>query len=133
MAGNSYFIDTNIVVEFFRGNETVINHLNENKDFAIAAIVLGEQEFGIQNSKQHQKHSNQLKDFMTGVDVVKIDKETAVWYGKIKTELRKPGKPIPENDIWIAALSLQHNLTLVTNDAHFDSVNLLKTEKNLKC
>ena len=99
MAGNSYFIDTNIVVEFFRGNETVINHLNDNKDFAITAIVLGELEFGVQNSKQHRKHSEQLRDFMMGVDVINIDKETAVWYGKIKTELRKSGKPIPENDI----------------------------------
>ena len=129
MDGNSFFIDTNIVVEFFRGNKKVINYLNENKNLIISAIVLGELEFGVQNAKEHQKHSNQLRDFMIGVNVINIDKETAVWYGKIKTELRKSGKPIPENDIWIAALSMQHNLILITNDAHFDNVNSLKMQQ----
>ena len=129
MAGNNYFVDTNIVVEFFRGNKKVINYLNENKNFIISAIVLGELEFGVQNAKQQQKHSNQLRDFMVAVNVINTDKETSVLYGKIKTELRKSGKPIPENDNWIAALALQHNLILVTNDAHFDSVNSLKMQQ----
>ena len=70
MVGNSYFIDTNIVIEFFRGNKKVISYLNENRDFAISTVVLGELEFGIQNAKEHQKHSNQLRDFMVGVNVI---------------------------------------------------------------
>lgn len=126
MVGNSCFLDTNIVVEFLRGNKLAINYLNENKNFVVSTIVLGELEFGVQNAKQHIKHSKQLKDFMVGVEVIKLDKETANYYGQIKTKLRKAGKPIPDNDIWIAALAIQHKAILVTNDAHFKNIAQLE-------
>jgi tRNA(fMet)-specific endonuclease VapC len=129
MDGNSCFLDTNIVVEFLRGNIQVINYLAENRNFVISTIVLGELEFGVQNSKQFVKHSRQLKDFMTCVEVIKLDKETAFSYGQIKTELRKLGKPIPENDIWIAALTMQYNTILLTNDAHFKNIEALKIKQ----
>lgn len=125
MDGNSCFLDTNIIVELLRGNSRVSSYLAENKNFVISAIVLGELEFGVQNAKQYVKHTKQLKDFMVGVQVISLDQQTAVLYGKIKTELRKLGKPIPDNDIWIAALTMQYNATLLTNDAHFKNIEAL--------
>ncbi len=125
MDGSSYFLDTNIIVEFLRGNVAVANYLAENKSFVISAIVLGELEFGVQNAKQYVKHTKQLKDFMVDVQVVHLDEITAVFYGKIKTDLRKLGKPIPDNDIWIAALTMQYNAILLTNDAHFKNIEAL--------
>ncbi|MEA5574914.1 PIN domain-containing protein [Anabaena sp. UHCC 0451] len=53
--------------------------------------------------------------------------ETSRKYGEIKNQLRLKGRPLPENDIWIAAISLQYNLILVTRDAHFQEVENLQT------
>ena len=69
----SYFLDTNIIVEFFRGNTRVPIYLAENKRFVISTIVLGELEFGVQNAKKAAKNTKQLKDFMTGVQVINLD------------------------------------------------------------
>jgi len=129
MDGNNCFLDTNIVVEFLRGNIQVINYLEENRNFVISAIVLGELEFGVQNAKQYVKHTKQLKDFMIGVQVINLDEKTAIFYGQIKTELRKIGKPIPDNDIWIAALTMQYNAILLTNDAHFKDIEALESKQ----
>ena len=125
MDGNSYFVDTNIIVDYLRGNNSVASYLAENRSFVISAIVLGELEFGVQNAKQYSKHAKQLQDFMVDVEVVHLDDKTAFFYGKIKTNLRKLGKPIPDNDIWIAALAMQYNATLLTNDAHFNNIESL--------
>jgi len=57
------------------------------------------------------------------------DVETTRNYGRIKAQLRKKGKPIPNNDVWIAAIALQYDLTVVTRDKHFDQVDGLKIEK----
>ena len=55
--------------------------------------------------------------------ILVCDTETARQYGRIKVELRRKGRPIPENDMWIAAVALQHGLTLATRDAHFDAID----------
>jgi len=64
-----------------------------------------------------------------GLTVFVCDTETARKYGAIKTLLREKGQPIPENDIWIAAIAQQHGLTLVTKDVHFDTIGHLRVEK----
>ena len=56
------------------------------------------------------------------------DFDTARLYGRIKAELRRKGKPIPENDIWIAAAAIQYGLTLVTRDRHFDFIDGLSRQ-----
>lgn len=56
-----------------------------------------------------------------------LDEASSIEYGKIKSSLRKKGSPIPENDIWIAAIALHHKLTLVTRDGHFNQVSGLKS------
>jgi len=60
--------------------------------------------------------------------VLACDTETAREYGQIKNSLRAKGKPIPENDIWIAAIAIQYDLTLVTRDGHFTEIEGLATE-----
>jgi tRNA(fMet)-specific endonuclease VapC len=56
------------------------------------------------------------------------DGATALEYGYVKTGLKKRGKPIPENDVWIAACAFQHDLILVTRDGHFEYVEGLRFE-----
>jgi tRNA(fMet)-specific endonuclease VapC len=60
--------------------------------------------------------------------VLACDAITATYYGNVKDQLRLKGKPIPENDIWIAALALQHDLVLISRDEHFKVIEQLKVE-----
>jgi tRNA(fMet)-specific endonuclease VapC len=55
--------------------------------------------------------------------VLKVDQYTAEIYAQIRFELKQKGRPLPDNDIWIAALARQHNLSLVTRDSHFNVVD----------
>jgi tRNA(fMet)-specific endonuclease VapC len=68
-----------------------------------------------------------IDEFAVNSVVLGCDIETAHWYGEIKNILRLKGRPLPENDIWIASIALQHNLTLITRDAHFNEIEKLKT------
>lgn len=61
--------------------------------------------------------------------MLRCEEDTATIYGQVKQQIMSKGRPIPENDIWIAATALQHNLTLVTRDDHFQAVDNLNLEK----
>jgi tRNA(fMet)-specific endonuclease VapC len=119
-------LDSNVIIDFLRGNNDYINNLIEKETVFISVIVLGELIFGAENSPNLKKHLAKVDAFLEKATVVYIDETTARIYGKIRADLRKEGKPIPENDIWIAAIALQHNFILATNDNHFKKVNLLK-------
>jgi len=73
-----------------------------------------------------QDNLARVDDFAINNVVLACDTETARRYGEIKELLRARGRPIPENDIWMAAIALQHDLILVTRDAHFEAVDKLR-------
>lgn len=81
------------------------------------------------NSQHIEKNIQNIEKLIARYPVLKVDEKTAKEYGIIKAELRKKGKPIPENDIWIAALAKQHNLILITRDNHFDEIGSISKEK----
>ncbi len=123
MTGNSYFLDTNIVIEIFSGNKVIADKINEIAQFSISSIVLGELYIGINRVANKAKHLKKLEAFLNLCTVVDVDTTTARFYGEITAALFKKGKPIPSNDIWIAATAKQHNLILVTRDNHFQEVD----------
>jgi len=128
MTGNSVFFDTNIVIEIFSGNQEIINKSKGLASFYISSIVLGELYIGINRVTNKTKHLQKLTSFLQLCTVLVIDDTTARIFGEITAELYKKGKPIPTNDIWIAATIRQHNLTLITRDKHFSEVNSLSIE-----
>ena len=89
---------------------------------------LGELLYGARNSNRVQENVDRVEPFAASVIVLDCDSETARRYGLLKRELRERGTPIPENDIWIAALADQHELALVTRDQHFSSIPQLRLE-----
>ena len=129
MDGNKYFLDSNIIIDLFHGNKEIGTFITQKKAIAVPVVVLGELLFGTENSLNPNKHLNQVNDFLLDFNIINIDQDTAKKYSEIKAKLKKAGKPIPDNDIWIAALSLQYDFTLVTNDAHFKNINLLKIKQ----
>ncbi|MBO9565023.1 MAG: type II toxin-antitoxin system VapC family toxin [Niastella sp.] len=123
MTGNKVLLDTNIVIELFKGDQRVLTFLDEQQNVFIAAAVLAELYLGAYRSGNEQKHIEQIRTFLLKCTVLSADQTTAESCAKVKTALLKKGKPIPENDIWIAATALQYNLPLYTNDKHFSEVD----------
>ena len=125
MIGSKTLLDTNIVIELFKGNEFIALSLNNHPLPNIPFAVLGELLLGAYRSSDSKKHLKQVNNFLTKCNVIKADNHTANHYALIKSALLKKGKPIPENDIWIAAVAQQHNLILITRDKHFNEIDHL--------
>ena len=124
-----YLLDTNIVVALFAGDGSVQEKLAGASRVFVPSIVLGELHYGARKSGQTEKNLARLEEFAASSAVAACDAGTAREYGIIKDQLRKRGRPIPENDIWIAAIVRQHDFVLVTRDNHFSEIEDLKMEK----
>lgn len=110
------------------GDADVIQRFESASELWLPIIAMGEQFAGFALGTRRAQNENQLQDFLQkpSVGVLLPDEETARFYGGTFQVLRLQGTPIPTNDIWIAALALQHDLTLDTGDAHFQHVPRLK-------
>ncbi|MBU4449821.1 MAG: type II toxin-antitoxin system VapC family toxin [Actinobacteria bacterium] len=117
-------IDTNIYIEFLRGDENINNILSSADFIAFSVISIGEILTGFKIWSDEKKYLNELDEFLYSPRLIiyDIDSETSEFYAKIYNELRIAGNPIPTNDMWIAALALQHGIKLLTNDRHFTKV-----------
>jgi len=123
MTGNKIFLDSNIVIEIFAGNKLIADKISELPTFYISSIVLGELYVGINRVLNKTKHLNKLTEFLELCTVLDIDHITARFFGEITASLYKKGKPIPTNDIWIAATTKQYDLKLISRDKHFAEVD----------
>jgi len=124
-----YLLDTNIVIALFAKDENVLAQLKTAEEVFVPSIVLGELYFGANKSGRVKSNIVRIDEFAAENQVIMIDGETARHYGQIKNDLRAKGNPIPENDIWIAALSRQYKYVLVTQDDHFTQVDSIETIK----
>ena len=122
-------LDTNIVVALFKDDAAVRERLSQHAMVLVSSAVLGELYYGAQKSSQIDRHLREINRFLAKVAVLETNAETAYEYGLIRNELRVKGRPIPENDIWIAATARQHDLTLVSRDRHFAEVDNLRWER----
>jgi tRNA(fMet)-specific endonuclease VapC len=117
-----YALDTNIIIGIFRGDKQILNQLNSEQDICIPVIVIGELLYGVEKSKHKSANKNRIEEMARQNKILEIDILTSFHYAQIKNTLTMLGKPIPENDIWIAALCKQHQLQLVTRDHHFKEI-----------
>jgi predicted nucleic acid-binding protein len=117
-------IDTNIYTFAFNGKTEVIRILQRAQKISICAITIGELLSGFKAGSKESVNRAELEEFLDSprVQLIGIDEDTAEFYSEIQTALKKKGKPIPTNDIWIAASALQHGLKLYTKDQHFKYV-----------
>lgn len=127
MSGRS-LLDTNVVIALLEGEPVVQDQFAQADEVFVSSIVLGELYFGAGKSGRPQANRARVDDFAADNVILSCDTGTARRYGEVKHALRLKGRPIPENDIWIAAITLQHDLTLITRDEHFKEVEGLKVE-----
>ena len=123
MTGNKYLLDTNIIAAWLKGEKGVTDKIAKDKrQIQIPVIVIGELYYGAMYSTHTQKNVEDIETIISNFDVLPIDVDTTIVYGEIKAALRKKGKPLPENDIWIAAIAQRYKLTIITRDKHFKEI-----------
>jgi tRNA(fMet)-specific endonuclease VapC len=119
-------LDTNALSAIADGEASAMEIVERAERLAVPVIVLGEYRVGIAQSRQRAIYQNWLREWISAVAVLDIDEETTHSYAAIAVELKKKGKPIPTNDLWIAAACRQHSLPLLSRDKHFDLVSGLR-------
>ena len=124
-ATGRYLLDTNVVIALMEGDEIVLSKLDGASEVFISAMVVGELFFGAAKSARSAENTARVERFVSGVSILSCDIHVARAYGRVKRLLREKGRPIPENDIWIAATARCHNLVLATRDRHFLEVEEL--------
>lgn len=115
-------LDTNAVSALFSGDEALARRLSGHDPLHLPVIVIGEYRYGLLRSRHRKSVAQLLETLIAESIVLTVDADTAKAYAAIRDELRQRGTPIPENDLWIAALARQHELPVVTRDTHFDLV-----------
>ena len=115
-------LDTNRYTDLCRGNVSVIETIEFADEVWLPFIVLGELRTGFAVGTQGPRNEAVLRRFLlkSRVAVLYADDQTTHHYAAVYRQLRKQGTPIPTNDMWIAALVLQHSLVLLARDSHFD-------------
>jgi tRNA(fMet)-specific endonuclease VapC len=117
-----FLLDTNIVIALFGEEPAVLEQLAAAQEVFVPVIVLGELYYGARKSARADVNIARITEFASSAAVLGCDAVTAQHYGRLKNDLRIKGRPIPENDIWIAAVAEQHGLTVVSRDDHFVEV-----------
>ena len=125
MAVRDVLIDTNAYVAFKRGTPDAVEVLAHVPRIGINSIVLGELLGGFALGTREAENREELRQFLASerVQQLVIDAETAVQYAGVYRELRRRGRPIPTNDMWIAASALQHGFAVFSDDGHFHHVS----------
>lgn len=117
-------LDTNAYAGLKRGHEGVARLVRASSELAISMVVVGELLFGFRNGTRYERNASELDEFLAQarVRLLPVTRTTADRFGRIAASLRKAGKPIPSNDIWIAAHTFESGGELITFDRHFEAV-----------
>jgi tRNA(fMet)-specific endonuclease VapC len=115
-------LDTNRYVDLCKGVEETVEVLETADIVVLSFVVLAELRAGFLLGRRQVENERALNALLLkdGVEVLFADDQTTHHYASVYRQLRKQGTPIPTNDMWLAALVLQHNLALHARDKHFE-------------
>ena len=117
-------LDTNRLTDLFKGDVALAEWLGTCEEVWIPLFVLAEIKAGFYGGTEQHRNEILLHNLLakSTVDVLMPGRETAEHYARLFVQLKRAGTPVPDNDLWIAALALEHDLLLVTRDRHFRSI-----------
>jgi len=117
-------IDTNIYSYALRGDDDVVEVLRKAEEIGFSVISIGELLSGFKGGGKERKNREELEKFLDSPRVVvySVNEDTSEFYAEILNNLRGIGRPVPTNDIWIAAVAFQNGLKLFTKDMHFKDI-----------
>ena len=115
----NYLLDTNTCIKYLNGRSEEIRknlEFKSQKDIVVCSIVKAELFFGAMKSKNPEKNLKRQSQFLNRFVSLSFDDKASKFYGKIRARLEKSGTPIGPNDLFIAAIAVSNNITLVTNN-----------------
>ena len=117
-------LDTNRYTDAWSGDAAVTKHIEDADEVFLPFVVIAELRQGFLKGSRQVENERRLRDFLgfRNVRMLFADEATTVHYATLYHQLRLQGTPIPAHDVWIAALTLQHGLTLYARDKHFDHI-----------
>lgn len=115
-------LDTNAISALLRGDAALAAVLPENDSLHLPVIAIGEYRAGVARSRDRSRLGRLLDLLIAQSILLPVDNETTFHYASLREDLRRRGRPIPENDLWIGAIARQYDLPVVTRDEHFDSI-----------
>jgi tRNA(fMet)-specific endonuclease VapC len=117
-------LDTNRLTDLFQGDAALAERLGSCEEIWIPLFVLGEIKAGFHGGAQQHRNEILLQKLLAKptVGVLLPGRETAEHYARLFVQLKRAGTPVPDNDLWIAALALEHDLVLITRDRHFQRI-----------
>ncbi len=115
-------LDTNALSSLLAADRTLLQVISRYSHFCLPVIVLGEYRFGLAGSRDSDRLGRLLDEMEDVLEVLALDRQTVRPYASLREQLKVAGTPIPSNDIWIAALAVQHQQPIVSRDAHFDVI-----------
>lgn len=124
MTGNKCLLDTSVIIHFFKNIDPIVRSIKSFEEIYVSSIVVGELYYGAYASSNPPKHLRQIESFLNDCIILQTDIGTSVIYGQLKSDLKKKGTPVPENDIWIAAIAIENKIPLLTTDKHFNLMQL---------
>jgi predicted nucleic acid-binding protein len=118
-------LDTNFYTAFKKNEAAAVDLLKRVEYIGVNTIILGELLAGFRCGNKERQNRHELDQFLDSprVATIAVDDETAEFYAQVFAELRHKGRPIPSNDLWLAASALQHGLALATYDEHFSTIS----------
>lgn len=120
-----YLLDTSAYIGFKRNSKELVQPILHAEKILFSTVVLGELMFGFRKGTKFQTNIADLNQFLAhpAVEVAKVGRTTSDRYSRIAVRLKQKGTPIPTNDIWIAAQTMEHGVELLTTDHHFNIVD----------
>ena len=117
-------LDTNVYTAFKRGDATALVRVRGASEVVFSAIVAGELLFGFRHGARYDRNRDELATFLAHPRVLlrSVTLDTADRFGRIAAQLRRTGHPIPTNDVWIAAHTMESGAELLSFDRHFAAV-----------
>lgn len=131
MTSTSFLVDTDWVIDHLNGVGAATQRLRELEPQGLAVSIISVAELweGVLFSRDRKRTEAMFRQFIENMVVVGIDNETCQRFGQVRGTLRKKGKLVGDLDLLIAASSLRHNLTLLTNNRrHFENIDGLRIE-----
>lgn len=124
-------LDTTAYVGFKRNVSETVEIIVRAEQILFSPVVLGELMFGFRNGSRFKENMDDLDNFLQhdAVELIQLGKITSDRYSRIAAQLKRQGTPIPTNDIWIAAQTMEHGAELITSDQHFEKINGLVYSK----
>ena len=117
-------LDSNAYTKFMRGDIECGERVRSADEVLMSVVVLGELLFGFRNGTRFESNYADLGSFLDGskVSIAPVSPQTAEYYAIVATSLRSIGRPIPTNDLWIAAHALETQAELISEDRHFEAI-----------